>query len=205
MLDVLPLLLIACKDPAPEDVPPGLEPLEENAAALPDDETVNFVSSDDEDYHNTNARGRVNAPLADVVACVQDPEVGVDRRRVFVFTVTDGVNPEYTTSYDVITEVHDTIDLIYTLEWLQGDLGDGTYGVRWTKLEDQETDANAFFLNSLVGSVFLQPIDDTSTDVGIIEHLEATSTSTDDTEQFTGDFYASILACSHGEALPTYE
>ena len=72
-------------------------------------------------------------------------------------------------------------------------------------MEAPDTDQSADLLTLLVGSVLLQPIDESSTDVGIIEHLKALQTSTDTTEQFTGDFYASILACSHGESLPTYE
>ena len=52
--------------------------------------------------------------------------------------------------------------------------------------------------------MLLQPDDADSTDVGIIEHLKAAMTSTEDTEQFTGDFYACILACAHGRALPEY-
>ncbi len=204
MLLLIAGVLVGCKkDPAVE-VPPGLDPLEENTAALPEGETVNLVSAETTDYNETQARGRVDVAIEDVIACVQNPDVGVDRRRVADYSVTEDVDDAYTTSYDVITTVEDLVTLTYTLTWVQGDRGDGTWGVRWSKAEDRETDDNAYLLTLLDGSVLLQPIDEDSTDVGIIEHLAATMTSTADTEQFTGDFYASILACSHDEPLPKY-
>lgn len=187
-----------CKSDVETVIPPGLDPLEENTAALPDGESVRLVSTDTDDYHSTHARGRVEADIAAVAACVAQPEVGVDRRRVADFVVTDDVDPTYVVSYDVLTTVVDTVTLEYTLSWVQGDRGDGTYGVRWAKTDGSE------LLELLEGSVLLQPIDDAATDVGIIEHLGAVLTSTDDTEQFTGDFYESIRACAHGEPLPTY-
>ncbi len=201
------LLLVACSGKADDSavvVPAGLDPLEDNAASLPSDETVNLVSNDDNAYHDTNARGRILAAIGDVTACVQNPDVGVDRRRVASYTVTNDVNADYPVSYAVLTNVEDVVNITYTITWLQGDRGDGTYGVRWSKTADDATDANANLLTLLEGSVLLQPIDGTSTDVGIIEHLQATMTSTADTEQFTGDFYASLVACAHGDALPTY-
>ncbi len=200
---LLPALLVvgltACKDKEEADVPPGLGPLEENTAVLPSNETVAFSSGEEDDYVYTHARGLVNVALADVAVCVADPDVGVDRRRVSEYTVTTDVDPTYEVSYDVLTTVEDIVTLTYTLTWKQGDRGDGTYGVHWSKTDGDD------LLELLEGSVLLQPVSDTSTDVGIIEHLEAALISTEDTEQFTGDFYASILACSHGEALPTYE
>lgn len=204
---LLSSLVIACNGNADDSAfatPPGLDPLEENSASLPDDESVNFSSSDTEDYHNTNARGRVLAPMADVVTCVQTPEVGVDRRRVSEFSVNNAVDPDYEVSYDVLTTVEDIVTLTYTLTWVQGEREDASWGARWTKADDRDSDVNANLLEDLDGSVLVQAIDDSNTDVGIIEHLEATMTSTDDTEQFTGDFYASIVACAHGDPLPTY-
>jgi hypothetical protein len=187
-----------CKPDVETEVPPGLDPLEDNSAALPDDESVNLESTDTEDYHSTHARGRVNIDLTTVAACVATPDVGVDRRRVADFVVTEDVDPTYVVSYDVLTTVIDTVTLEYTVSWVQGDRGDGTYGAHWAKTEGSD------LLEFLEGSVLLQPIGDTATDVGIIEHLGAVMTSTEDTEQFTGDFYESIRACAHGEPLPSY-
>ena len=187
-----------CKPVVESSVPPGLDPIEENTATLPDDESVNLQSTDTDDYHSTHARGRVDVDITTVAACVATPEVGVDRRRVADFEVTEDVDPAYTVSYDVFTTVIDTVTLEYTVSWLQGDRGDGTYGAHWAKTDGSD------LLEFLEGSVLLQPIDDGATDVGIIEHLGAVLTSTEDTEQFTGDFYESIRACAHGEALPAY-
>lgn len=192
------LACAGCAPPAADAPPPGLDPLEDNTAALPDSETVALASGTTDDYAWTHARGRVDVALADVSACVAEPEVGVDRRRVADYAVTDGVNADYAVSYDVFTTVEDLVTLTYTLEWLQDDRGDGTWGARGAKIDGSD------LLELWEVSVLLQPIDDTATDVGIIEHLGATLTSTDDTEQYTSDFYASILACSHGDALPTY-
>lgn len=206
MLLLTTLVLVACQDDPAADVPPGLDPLEDNMAELPDDETVNLVSTETSEYNQTHARGRVDVAVMDVIACLQDPEVGVDRRRVAEYTVTEDVDPDYTVSYDVVTTIQDTVTLTYTLPWVQGDRGDGTWGARWAKAEERDTDVNAYLVSLLQGSVLLQPIDgdDSHTDVGIIERLEAPFTSTDDTEQYTSDFYASILACSHDLSLPTY-
>ncbi|MSP55992.1 MAG: hypothetical protein EXR69_10370 [Myxococcales bacterium] len=199
--------LLACTgnaDDSSSDTPPGLDPLEANTASLPDDESVSFSSSDADGFNNTHARGRVIAPFGDVVICVQTPEVGVDRRRVSEFSVNNAVDPNYEVSYDVLTTVEDIVTVAYTLTWVQGEREDASWGARWTKAEDRDPDVNANLLEDIEGSVLVQAIDDSNTDVGIIEHLDATMTSTDDTEQYTGDFYASIVACAHGAALPTY-
>lgn len=191
-------VLAGCHPPVTDAPPPGLDPIEDNTASLPDTETVALVSGTTDDYAWTHARGRVDTALADVAACVADPEVGVDRRRVADYDITADVNADYAVSYDVFTTVEDLVTLTYTLEWLQDDRGDGTYGARGAKIDGSD------LLELWEVSVLLQPIDDGATDVGIIEHLGATLTSTEDTEQYTGDFYASILACAHGDPLPVY-
>lgn len=195
-------LALACGS-KPVEFPDGLEPLEENTAPAPEGdgwpETLSVVSGDDGDLHWTHARGYVQVAAADVVAVVQDPEVGVDRRRVASFEVTPDTEPAYEVSYSVHTVVEDIVTVEYDLGWRHGAVGEDTWGTRW-----QKTDGDSL-VELIEGSLVTLAVDDAATEVQFEYHLKAALTSTEDTESYLSDFYASVVAAAHGDPLPVWE
>lgn len=199
------LLLVACKSEV--EFPPGLEPLEENKAPAPEGsdewpETLSMLSGEEEDYVWTHARAYVQVAGAEVAAAVQDPEVGVDRRRVVEFAVTWDVEPEYEVSYAVATTVDDVVTVQYDLTWRHGAVGDDVWATRWQKT------AGTDLIKIIEGSIVTTEVVHGVTELSIIEHIGAPLASNEDlledTEGYLTDFYASILAVSHGDPLPTY-
>ena len=182
----------------------GLDPLEENLAPAPTGdgpwpETLSLVSGDDGDLHWTHARAYIQTPLADGLTAVQDPEVGVDRRRVAEWTVTENTDPDYAVSYTVHTVVEDIITVSYDLAWRHGQVAEESWGTRWQKTEGDS------LIKLVEGSIATSVVAEDAIELQFVYRLEAALTSTEDTEGFLTDFYGSILAAAHGEALPTYE
>lgn len=182
----------------------GLEPLEENLAPAPEGdgdwpETLSLVSGDESGVHWTHGRGYVQTALAPAVAAVEDPEVGVDWRRVASWEVTEDTEPEYEVSYAVHTVVEDVITVEYDLAWRHGQTGETTWGTRWQKTEGES------LITLIEGSVVTAQVAEQAVEVQFVYHLEAALTSTEDTESYVSDFYASILASAHGQPLPTWQ
>jgi hypothetical protein len=195
------LLALACHHEL--EFPDGLEPLEENLAPPPEGsedwpETLSLVSGED-DFNWTHGRGYVREAVETVIAAVEDPDVGVDRRRVASWDVEMDTEPEYDVSYAVHTVVEDIVTVEYDLAWRHGIVSDGVLGTRW-----QKTEGDAL-IDLIEGSLVTAETVNGVTEVQFIYHLQAPMTSTEDTEQYVSDFYASILAVAHGEPLPTYE
>ena len=196
------LLTAACQKDTVE-YPDGLEPLEENLAPAPEGdgdwpEALSMVSGDDGGVHWTHARGYVQTALEPAVAAVEEPEVGVDRRRVASWEVTEQTEPEYEVSYTVHTVVEDVITVAYDLAWRHGQTSASTWGTRWQKTEGEA------LITLIEGSVLTAPVAEDAVELQFVYHLEAALTSTEDTEAFVSDFYASVLASAHGEPLPTW-
>jgi len=186
------------------EFPDGLAPLEENLAPDPEGEgdwpeELSMVSGDDGDLHWTHARAYVHASVEAVVAAVEEPEVGVDRRRVAEWDAETLDDPDYDLSYVVHTTVVDLVTVEYDLTWRHGQVDDTVWGTRF-----QKTEGDAL-IKLIEGSIVTAEVVNGVTEVQVIYHLEAPMTSTEDTESFVTDFYASGTAAAHGEPLPTYE
>lgn len=196
------LTFLACRHEL--EFPDGLAPLEENLAPAPEGEgdwpeALSLVSGDDGDQHWTHGRAYVQAAVEDVVAAVQDPEVGVDRRRVAEWDAEMIDDPDYDVAYVVHTTVVDIVTVQYDLTWHHGQVDETVWGTRF-----QKTDGDAL-IKLIEGSIVTAEMVNGVAEVQFIYHLEAAMTSTEDTEAFLTDLYASVLAASHGEPLPTYE
>ncbi|MEQ1501521.1 MAG: hypothetical protein ABMB14_04780 [Myxococcota bacterium] len=193
----------------------GLEPLEDNTAAFPGDddpEGISIVSGGNSDLWWAHGRGYVDAPFDAVWAAARDPEVGVDRREVDEWVVSDVPSPTLDASYQVHCLVNDVITVEYDL-WWRHDLSspDDTSGLA---LDDEATadrlvalwdkTEGTVFIDLLAGSLVLYPTEDGRTAVELIEHLKAPLRDDLTLVAYLEDFHATLVAASHGEALPVW-
>jgi hypothetical protein len=185
----------------------GLELLEDNTAPYPDGdghpEDVAIVTGDEADYSWGHARAWVQEDVATVWACIRTPDVGVDRRRIEEWSVEHDTEPEYDDSYQVHEVSEEVITVEFDVAWrhgvIEGSQEEPTETrTRWQKVEGTE------YIEVLEGSGVLLDADG-DTEVQLIQHLQAPLSEPADCEQYLGDFYASLLACAHGEDLPTYD
>lgn len=194
-------LAAGCGGGKPIEFPGGLEPFDDAVPACPSDESVTVETNRPDEGFVATACGRIDADYAAVTGAIGTPEVGIDRRLINLdeCTVTEGVEPEYEVSYAVDTLVHDTIDVQYTLTWRHGTAGEGVYGTRW-----QMTTTNPY-IALMEGSVVTTDQGDGTVTVEMVEHIDALLEEKEEyITQFLEDFYGSIRAAAHGEALPTY-
>jgi hypothetical protein len=194
-------IVIAGCGSEPTEFPPGLEPLTPNAAVFPEDESesADVVLGSEDAFDWANARGYVHAPLATVWLALKQPDTAVDRRAVDEWTVDYDVEPDYDVSYVVHTRVVDLVTIEYDLTWRQGAIDEEVVALRW-----QKTDG-ASIIDLLEGSIVLTAIDDEVTSVEIVEHLQTPGDESERLQTFFTDLWASVVAASHGESLPTYE
>lgn len=201
-------LLVACAGKAQDQEPVGLSMLEDLQASPPaavdgDDtpETVNVVTGGADDYDWAHGDGYVDLPLDSVVTAFQDPDVGVDRRRISAWEVEYDTNANYDLSYTVTNHSDEIIQVDFDVTWGHGAAEANPDGVAavWSKTDGTE------FITVLQGSAQLLPVDDGTTEVQLIYHLSTVDSDETDAAEYLTDFYGSILAVAHGEALPTYE
>ena len=70
--------------------------------------------------------------------------------------------------------------------------------VRWQKAYDRN------YITLMGGSVIARRVDDGTTELELVEHLNATWKGSDTAETTMRDWYGSVVAKAHGRALPTY-
>lgn len=202
---LLPLLLGSCFGRSTQTAFPfGLEPLEDNAVPIaPEEEGITVISGTTEDYAWVHGKGRVDAPLAEVWAAVQEPDVVVDRRRVDAWSTTWDVEEGYDVSLRIHHRVEDLVVVEYDLTWRHGFIEgrsaeEDTVAIRW-----QKTDGTAL-ITLLEGSIVLRPDGEESTILDVVEHLDAPRQEPEMLVQFARDLHASIVAQVHGQPLPEY-
>jgi hypothetical protein len=191
-------------------VPPGVAALEVNTAsdptgtaADPHPETLEMLTGQGDGYEWVHAKGFVKRPIAEVWAAFQVPEVVVDRRKVARWTVARDVDSSVDVSFVIGNTVEDVIDVFFEITWRQS-VVDGT-------IEDPERVAMRFdktfgtvFIEILRGSIELTPVDDDTTRVALIEHLDAAQGGIDNALTYLRDLHGSVAAKAAGRPLPTY-
>lgn len=201
--------LLACA--APETYPEGLEPLEDNTADWPkatDDEeypeTVEIKSGEEDDYDWAHARGYVHAGMLPTWDVLQNPDVGVDRRRVDEWTVTEDTDKDYSVSYTVNNVVHDVITIDFDVAWIE-DVARGTDELptaiagRWEVVEPDG------IIVALAGSfVLIYEAPDVS-GLELIYHLNTAQRDPENPPKVMQDMYDSVVAVAAGDDLPVYE
>lgn len=190
--------------------PEGLEPLEDNVAEPPaptdDDPTpeeISVASGSNDDHVWVHARAYVDAPLARTWEALKNPDACADRRKVAEYSVVWDVEPEYLYSFRIHNVVEDIITVEFDVTWRQG-LAAGTS-------EDPEAVAIRYaktwgttFITRLEGSIVATRVDDETTELDMIEFLDAAGGGADAVTSYLTDLHASVVAVAHGRPLPEY-
>jgi hypothetical protein len=205
------LALVACEGNSTTVFPPGLAPLDPvNMAPLPaatatdpHPETISFVSGSTSDYAWVDARAYVHASLSVTWAAMRTPDVCVDRRKVSSWTTDTGVESGYLYSYVIHNVVTNPITVDFDITWRQ-DVANGTADNPTVVAAAYQKTAGTDYITTLAGSVVATSIDDQTTELDFIEHLDAFGSGPDVAQSYVNDYYNSIVATVHGQPLPTY-
>lgn len=204
---LLLLVLAACEPSEPVTPPDWAAPLEEeNLAPEPaatdgelHPEAIETVHGDNGTYLWAHGRGFLHAPLGDVAAAIQDPDVLVDRREVTSWTVEHDVDPDAPIRFRVHHVVENVVTVEFTTLWRQGSVGDDpTVYARGTKVAGTE------FIAWLEDSVVLRPRAANVTAIELMRHREAMMGTSEDTARYLTDLFESVRARVHGRPLPEY-
>lgn len=204
----LVLAFAACGNQTHE-FPPGLEPLEENQAPLPEpsgqvqypEELLFEVGNDG--YLWVHGRGYVQAPIADVWEAIQDPAVIASRRKDPDYKLKYDVEPGYDLSFSLQYQVEDVITVDWRENWRYGAL-EGTFDApEWAMVRYQKV-WGSVFIDLLEGSIQLLYVDENTTEIQLIEHLDAAGGSSSDLTRAMNDRLESIRAQLDGEPLPEW-
>lgn len=201
------LLLVACSAETPIDSgdAPTLTPFDAHDLDAPADaddpypERYALVSGSSDAYDWAVLRGWVNVEAVDVWPVLTNPDVGVNRRDVASWTVREVSEADADVSYVVNEVVEDPITVDFDLTWRHDqaeDPADGSVSV-WSKT------AGTAFITDISGSIVATGHDGV-VDFLVVFHLATVDSGPEEAEAFVTDFYASVLAVAHGEALPTY-
>jgi hypothetical protein len=201
------LFALGCRTPPVAIEIAQLSPLEGNRAPLPagdHPETLEVVSGGEGGLWWAHGRGYVRAAPEVVWAAAMVPEVGVDRREVDEWTVTEDPRGTLDASYRVDNVVHDVLTVSYELWWRhERQDADGSAPrlvTRWDK-----TDGTTF-IDILSGSMELIAVagEPDLVEVSLIEHLDAALRDDETIASYLRDLHASLVAAAHGEPLPTW-
>jgi len=206
----LSLLLLGCGGNEATAFPPGLEPLEENTAVAPaaedgqpHPERLNTLAGDRGTYEFAHARGFVHGTVAETWAALQMPEVVTDRRTVARYSFTHDVEEGYDVSFRVHNEVDDFITVTFEITWRQSVVegmvdSPEVVAIRWQKTY------GTTFITTIEGSMVLRAVDESTTELDVVEHIKAARDSAELARQYLLDVHASAVAVVHGQPLPTY-
>jgi hypothetical protein len=199
----LVVLCVGCQGNVATPFPTGLEPLEDNPvpATGPRDETL-VAQTSDSDFIRVYARGYVLVAPAIVWAAVKQPSTDIAVCSTDQQMVTPDNEPQYEASF----LVHYIVNNILTVEWddqwrcgtIEGTPDAPTLGM----VKHQKTQGSTFITLS-EGTIQVLATDDPQvTELSFVEHLDATSASTDQVLAGTQHTYAAIVAVSHGNPIP---
>jgi hypothetical protein len=188
--------------------PPGLEPLETNevpdptAPGDPHPETLVLRSGSLPDYDLVHARGFVKAPIETVWAAFQDPTVVVDRRNISSFTATVGVESGYDVSFRTHYVIHRIVTIEFELTWRESAVS-GTHDKPMEVAVGYQKTWGSTLVDLMDGFIVLSDEGD-ATEISFVQHMKATTTGPSDIASWTKDLFASVVARTHGQPLPTY-
>lgn len=191
--------------------PPGLDPIDaQNTASFPapkdgdpHPEDISSVTGETDDYGWVHAKGYVHAPIAKTEQAMRAKDVCVDRRKVDEWTIEYNVEPEYRYSQRVHNTVHSLVTIEFDVTWRQ-DIVTGTPDAPTLVAGRFMKTFGSSYLNLMAGSMVARRLDDQTTEIELIEHLEAHGQGPGTAESFMHDYFWSIVAAAHDKPLPTY-
>lgn len=183
--------------------PPGLEPLEENTAPLPEaldgdpyPETIVYAKGETDNYSWAHGRGYIHASIGRTWEAFRDIEVIVDDPSVDSWSTTENVEEGYDFSYRIRNVVHDVITVEFDITWRQSAVGGSvqdpdTVGIAYQKTWGTE------FIEMLRGSIVLRPVTDDVTEVDMVEHLDGYGRDANTVVDYFDDVYGDAVAHVH--------
>jgi hypothetical protein len=181
--------------------PPGLEPLEDNPVpeqTAPYTETLATATGSGSEVQ-VYGRGYVLADPATVWAATMTPQAVVASCTTDAQTFTVGNEPQYEFSFLVSYTVNDVVTVQWDDQWRYGTITPEPF---FGMIKHQKTDGSSFITTS-EGTIQVTATDDPeATEIAIVEHLQAIAGSSDDVIMSTEHVFASIVAVSHGNAIP---
>lgn len=189
----------------------GVAPLEStNMASAPEaisgdahPETIHIVTGQSTDYAWAHGHGFVHASVAQTWTALSEPGACVDRRRVTEWMVEQQNSSGFPVGFRIHNIVRSAVTVEFDTTWrganTQGSRESPvTVNTRWEKTDGSE------FITLLQGSAVLRRLDDQTTEIELIEHLNALGQDATQASQTIGDLYASVVARAHDLPLPTY-
>lgn len=195
-------------DSAPAGWPEGLEPV--RACEVP---PIGDASAPVEEFNYEFEEGEpgwvcgsgwIQAPIADVIAAMAEPDAVVNRRAASDWEVTWDEPPRYDVGYMLHVTVPDILTVEFDLQVMQG-LVSGTHEAPEHVSETWEKVDGFQFIYLLEGSAQAYAEGEDLTLVVLAENLHGASGGIEPSVSSLRDFYADILALSHGEPLPEYD
>ena len=208
---LLSLALAGCFGNEVTPFPPGLEPLEAiNKAPAPKPlegdpypETIRWVGSSTEAYEWVHAKAFVHAPIARTWQALQQTDVDVDRRAVSEWSMTPDVEEGFDVSYKIHNIVHEFLTVEFDITWRHGVIDGSRDEPEVVAIRFQKTWGTTF-IEILRGSIVLRRVDDNTTSLEMIEHINAAMSGEDKISNYVRDLHASTVAWVHDRPLPTY-
>mgnify|MGYP000958544320 CR=1 FL=1 len=201
---VLTLFAGCAPDDIRTDFPPGLEPLDaDNKASYPeaegDDvypERLNAVSGEADDYDWVATRGYVHASLEEAWEAIRSPEVSRDHT-IDDWRFTRDSDPAYDYTYTQHYTVHDLITISFDVSFRHSAI-EGRKEKPLVVAGRYKKIFGTSYITLLDGSIVARKVDDHTTAIELIEHLDATATGTSSIENYLREYYGNIVAAVHG-------
>ncbi len=199
------IVAVACQDNVATHFPPGLEPLEENAAPVPprgpSSEELMLVSSDGE-HKWVHGRGFIQAPPALVWAASKDPEHMVADCETSSHAATVGVEPGYEFGFQMHYEVDDILNVAWDELWRYGTIEGVIEAPEFAIIRYQKVYGSDFISNLEGSAIFLSTDVAGRTELELIEHLTALGGNVDHMKRSMQHRFDTLLAVVHGRDIP---
>jgi hypothetical protein len=199
------IVAAGCQDDVTTVFPPGLEPLEDNAAPQPpggpSSEELMLVSSDGE-HKWVHGRGFIQAPPAAVWAASKDPERMAADCDTTRHVATLGVEPEYEYGFQMHYDVDDILNVAWDELWRYGTIEGVVDAPTFAIIRYQKVFGSDFITNLEGSAIFLATDVAGRTELEFVEHLTALGGSVDNIKRSMQRRFNTLSAVVHGRDIP---
>lgn len=167
-------------------------------AAKPDDPTpeiLSFVPGNGKGYAWGHARAFLHAPIAKACAALRTTDVCRDPK-LREFTVSPGHDSGSATRFTIHYVVHRVLTIEFDVTWQIGVVA-GTDNAPVACAARFSKTAGTSFIRLMDGSVLLRARDAATTEVELVEHLDATRSGSDSIKSYFSDFFSLLRTAVH--------
>ena len=167
-------------------------------AAKPDDptpEVLSFVAGNGKGYAWGHARAFLHTPIAKACAALRTTDVCRDPK-LDEFTVSRGRESGSLTGFTFHYVVHRILTIEFDVTWQISAVA-GTDAAPVACAARFSKTAGTSFIRLMDGSVLLRARDAATTEVELIEHLDATRSGSDSIKSYFSDFFSLLRTAVH--------